>query len=261
MPSTERIVKLGLASVAALSVCPTQSVPALVDRVYWNGAHSSSNAFMNCFASALATKRRNVQPVAMPLIPPSGLDNAAIRALVNASLTSSGTLPCAIRLQTATNKSVASLSSRRSFKCSYVHPPGPPKEPRGELRRLSKNVFRSNSTGVWGSNSRTSGGNSLRWNCGLLACSSRNDSSHFGARHAPVKLCRASNLSDNSDFPTRPWLSGFRSNQNGNKLKSFHPRTSVKGSHCSTAVCTASNATFMAHRYLPFRCAGQLCNT
>ena len=29
------------------------------------------NAGMNCFASALATKRRNVQPVAMPLIPPS----------------------------------------------------------------------------------------------------------------------------------------------------------------------------------------------
>ena len=106
---------------------------------------------------------------------------------MNASLTSSGTLPCAIRLQTATNKSVASLSSRRSFKCSYVHPPGPPEKPRGELCRLSKNVLRSNSTGVLGSNSKISGGNSPRWNCGLLACSSRNVSSHFGARHAPVK--------------------------------------------------------------------------
>ena len=145
MPSTERIFKLGLASVAALSMCPTQSVPALVDRAYWNGAHSFSNAFMNCFASALATKRRSVQPVAMPLIPPSGFDNAVSRALVDAALTSSGTLPCAIWLQTATKKSVASQSFRRSFSCSHVRPPGPPEKPRGELHRLSKNVLWSNS--------------------------------------------------------------------------------------------------------------------
>ena len=237
------------------------------------------------FASALATKRHNVQPVAMPLIPPSGLDNAVIGALVNASLTSSGTFPFAIRLQTATNKSVASLSSRRTFKCSYVHPPGPPEEPQGELRRLSKNVLRSNSCGVWGSNSRTSGGNSLRWNCGLLACSSRNVSSHFGARHAPVKHCRARDTSPTLTFWQAalalcsgvrcPDVSGARLRNaslvlgqlisrlghGSDKLKSFHPLTSVKRSRCSTAVCIASNATFIAYRYIPFRCAGQLCNT
>ena len=62
----------GLASEAALSMWPTQSVPALVDRAYRKGAHPASNAFMNCLASVRATRRRTVQPGAMLLTPPFG---------------------------------------------------------------------------------------------------------------------------------------------------------------------------------------------
>ena len=51
------MVAVGFASVAARNMCPTQSVPALVDKAYWKGAHSVSNTLLNCFASVLATRR------------------------------------------------------------------------------------------------------------------------------------------------------------------------------------------------------------
>ena len=79
LPSTLRIVAFGFESIAARSKCPTQSVPALVDSANWNGAHSASNTFMNCFANVLATRRRRVQPVAIPLTPPLGFVSAVSR--------------------------------------------------------------------------------------------------------------------------------------------------------------------------------------
>ena len=72
-PSTLRIVPLGSLSRAARKRCPTQSVPALVDSAYWNGAHSLSNCFMCCLIKILATNRLNELPVTMPRTPPSGL--------------------------------------------------------------------------------------------------------------------------------------------------------------------------------------------
>ena len=63
---------MGLVSVAARNGFPTQSVPALVERAYWNGAHSCSNVLANCLARVLATKRLSELPVAVPLTPPSG---------------------------------------------------------------------------------------------------------------------------------------------------------------------------------------------
>ena len=45
---------------------------------------------------------------------------------------------------------------QKSFKCSYVHPPGPGEEPRGALLRLVRNVGLSRITGLSGSNSNTS---------------------------------------------------------------------------------------------------------
>ena len=191
IPSTVRIVAFGFASVAARSRCPTQSVPARVDKAYWNGAHSASNTFMNCLASVLATSRRTVQPVAIPLTPPFGFVSAVNRAPINAVPITGGTLPCASRLHVANNSSCESVSSNINFRCSYVQPPGPADDPRGALRKLSKNVFRSWSTGRSGTNSRTSRGNSLRCTWGRLSCNSRKMSSVPGATEAPVRHWRA----------------------------------------------------------------------
>ena len=53
-----------------------QSVPALVERAYWNGAHS--------FSKSLAMRRRREHPVAMPRGPPSFFVNAVSLAEVSA---------------------------------------------------------------------------------------------------------------------------------------------------------------------------------
>ena len=98
---------------------------------------------MNCLANVWATRRRTVQPVAMPLTPPFGFNSAVKPCLpISASLISAGTVSCASKLHAATKNSVASLSSNKSFRCSYVHPPSPADDPRGELRKLLMNVMR-----------------------------------------------------------------------------------------------------------------------
>ena len=48
-----------LASVKARITCPTQSVPALVEKANWNGAHARSTSLMNCLATLFATNLRN----------------------------------------------------------------------------------------------------------------------------------------------------------------------------------------------------------
>ena len=104
---------------------PTQSVPAVVHKAYWKGAHSVSNTLLNCFSSVLATRCLREPPVAMPLTPPSGFVRAVILALNRASTVSLGTLACDKLSQTDRSHSNVSVSSNIPFKCSYVHPPGP----------------------------------------------------------------------------------------------------------------------------------------
>ena len=67
-------------------------MPALVERAYWYGAHSFSNAAMNCLAKILATSLSNELPVAIPLTPPSGFVKAVSLAPIRASEISAGTL-------------------------------------------------------------------------------------------------------------------------------------------------------------------------
>ena len=74
--TTLRMVALGSKSVAARSMCSTQSVPAREDHAYWKGAHSASNSEANCFARVRATNRFKELPVAMPLTAPSDLASA-----------------------------------------------------------------------------------------------------------------------------------------------------------------------------------------
>ena len=150
MPSTLRRVRVGSLSVAALTMCPMQSVPALVDRAYWNGAHSNSNTLVNCFARVLATKRRTEEPVATPLTPPSGFASAVNLAPMIAGTTSVGTLDCAKLVQAANNNSIVSLSSGRTLRCSCVHPPRPGEDHLGALFRLVKNMALSKCTGTSG---------------------------------------------------------------------------------------------------------------
>ena len=69
MPSTLRMVASGSESVAARSMCPTQSVPARVDNAHWNGAHSASNSEANCFARVLATSRQRTSSCNAPHTP------------------------------------------------------------------------------------------------------------------------------------------------------------------------------------------------
>ena len=119
-------------------------------QVNWNGAHSSRNAFMHCFASALATKRRSVQPVAMPLIPPSGFHNA-----VNPPSPPLGF--CLAR---------SGCKRRRSSLWRRCRPGGVSgvrtctllvrRKNRGVNSADCQRMF-CDSTAVWGSNSRTSG--------------------------------------------------------------------------------------------------------
>ena len=79
-------------------------------------------------------------PVAIPLTPPSGFVSAVSLAPIRTDATSSGTFACAREEHAPNNNSVMSLSSRRVFKCSCVHRPGPGEEPRGALLRLVRNV-------------------------------------------------------------------------------------------------------------------------
>ena len=82
MPSMDNTVARGSASVAARSACPTQSTPARVDNVNWNGAQVRSTSFMNCLANVFATNWRKEVPVAIPRTPPSFLDKAVIVAVM-----------------------------------------------------------------------------------------------------------------------------------------------------------------------------------
>ena len=82
------------------------------------GRIRTRNSFMYCRAKILATNLLSAHPVAMPRIPPSGFVRAVSLALINALVTSAGTLARA-RLVTASKRSsTVSLSSRRSFRCS-----------------------------------------------------------------------------------------------------------------------------------------------
>ena len=83
------------------------------------------------FAKVLATRRRIVLPVAIPLTPPSGLESAVNLAHNMAFLMFAGILPCARMLQADISNSVVSVSSNKIFRCSHVHPPGPGEDRRG----------------------------------------------------------------------------------------------------------------------------------
>ena len=121
---------------------------------------------VNCLAKVL----RIEEPVAIPLTPPSGFASAVNLADMSAGLTSAGILACATLEQAASKSSIVSHSSSNTFKCSYVHPPGPSEDPRGALFKLVKNVALSNSTGTSGSNSNTSCVNGLTTCWGRLSC-------------------------------------------------------------------------------------------
>ena len=77
------------------------------------------------FAKVLATRRRNVFPMAMPLIPPSGFESAVNLAPIEAFLMSTGILPCANLSQADINNSVVSVSSNKILRCSHVNCFGP----------------------------------------------------------------------------------------------------------------------------------------
>ena len=51
-------------------------------------------------------------------------------------------------VQAANNSSIVSLSSSRTLRCSYVHPPGPGEDPLGALFRLVKYMALSKCTGL-----------------------------------------------------------------------------------------------------------------
>ena len=80
MPSTDNTVAVGLASVNARITCTTQSVPALVERANWKGAHARSTSLLNCLESVFATNLRNDVPVAIPRTPKSLFSSAVMCA-------------------------------------------------------------------------------------------------------------------------------------------------------------------------------------
>ena len=242
-------------------MCPTQSVPALVDKAYWTGAHSTSNTLVNCLAKVLSTKRRTEDPVAIHLTPPSGFARAVNLADMIAGVTSAGTLACVTLVQAASKSSIVSHSSSNTLGCSHVHPPVPGEDPRRALFKLVRNVALSNSTGTSGSNSNTSCVNGpvlqcaesvlVPWGqccscqilplqdeppCALLSgvmlvatlgqsiCTARLASSNR-IRHWPSE--NLSNRLDSSSFPTFPTPLALRNNMNGNKRNNFHARTSI----------------------------------
>ena len=144
----------------------------------------------------------------------------SLRALVNAALV---LWDFALRDPVANSHEqiygVAVVQERKNFRCSQKHPPGPPEEPWGELRKLSKNVLRSNSTDVWGSNSRIfSLGKppllSVLVSDALMPLGHCSVTRPYRRRlqRAPIPSCEPFDLSENSDFPTRPWLDGLRNN-------------------------------------------------
>ena len=105
------------ASVAALSKCPTQSVPALVERTGM-ARHSFSKSLANCFASVLAVRRRREHPVAMPRTHPSFFVNAVNLAEVSAFEILAGMRACAKLVTASKSNSKRSVSSNSTFRCS-----------------------------------------------------------------------------------------------------------------------------------------------
>ena len=85
MPSMLNTQERLFKSVAALNMWRTHSVPARVDRAYWNGAQAFSTSCPTTLARQLATMRLKAVPVAIPRTRPFGLRSAVIRAVVKAS--------------------------------------------------------------------------------------------------------------------------------------------------------------------------------
>ena len=106
MPSTFNTVALGSWSVAALSKCPAQSVPTLVESAYWKGEHSSSKSFGKCFTNVLPTTRLRVVPVAMPRTPPSFFAMAVNLALITTLAITSGTVASVKLLSASISNSI-----------------------------------------------------------------------------------------------------------------------------------------------------------
>ena len=105
-PSTLRTLSSGSVCVRKRTMCPTQSVPARVERANWNGEHAASISSPNCLASVLATTRRNEAPATMPRTPSSSFRKAVKEPRPQARATSTGNLARAYA-------SAASWTSRR----------------------------------------------------------------------------------------------------------------------------------------------------
>ena len=114
MPSIESTVMSGCLSVTTRIACPTQSVPARVDRA----------------------NRRNEVPVAMPRTPPPPFLQSCHRckheSAENASRTSLLTKSSAATVRSKR----PSWSSKRTRNISWEHPPGPTEDPDGAPLKL-----------------------------------------------------------------------------------------------------------------------------
>ena len=75
IPSTDKMVASGFASVNACNACATHSQPALVDKSYWKGDVASFTASPNCWATVLEANLLTTSPTTMPLMPPSSFRN------------------------------------------------------------------------------------------------------------------------------------------------------------------------------------------
>ena len=161
MASIDNTVAALFASISERIAWPTQSVPALVDKANWYGAHVASTALPNCRAIVLATNLLKVVPVAIPRTPPSGFWRAVIVAAMNASVIASGTDALAKSSPALNNRWRTSASSKQTRSISFVHPLVPGEQPERADFKQDTNNDSSNWKGaaVW--NSRTSRGISL----------------------------------------------------------------------------------------------------
>ena len=244
-PSMDRTVHSGSASVIALMVWPTQSVPARVERANWNGAHTASTAFPNWRASVLATNLRKAVPVAIPRTPPSSFWSAVMEAAMNALVMACGASALAKSSAARCNKWIVSASSRQTLSISQVHPPGPEELPAGSTNQTLREHVRIQIHGpwtarqhFWRNHSHTLlGTSSLQLGEGvqIFGCQTCSCQLHSGPGHLSLFHSIACCLASPSLFIVNPC------------------RTSTMEEQCNCGTRPRVRATALWKTYLPFR--------
>ena len=125
IPSTDKMVASGFASVNARNAWATHSQQALVDNAHWKGDVASFTASSNCWAMVLDVNLLITSPATMPVTPPTGFRSAVNLPKRKACTATSGALPWANCSAMRKNMCTSLGLSSNGRRCSTTIPDGP----------------------------------------------------------------------------------------------------------------------------------------